>query len=111
MAVIRSLARTATDAARPALRGLNALVDPDAGAQRLAALDRRLGALESKLDELCDLDRRVSTLVRAEIRSRVGDELAPVAADLSAIRDELAEVRETVEHLRTEQAAARAEAS
>lgn len=115
MAIIRTLTRTAATAAEPAVRGLQQLMDPDAGSERFTALDRRLDQLESRLGELADLDRRVAALVGAELERTLDDRLETVLTGLSTltghvgeIRDDLEKIRDDLEHVRTEQAAARA---
>lgn len=111
MPIIRTLTRTATNVAEPALRGLQTMLDPDAGSEQFTALDRRLETLESRLSELSDLDTRVATLVRAEVQSAVSQAVTPLGEDLAAVRSAIEEARGDLDHIRTQQAAAAAEAS
>ncbi|MBW3620122.1 MAG: hypothetical protein KY461_07755 [Actinobacteria bacterium] len=126
MAIISTLTRTAASAAEIPLRGLQTMLDPDGAGdtEKLSALDRRLRSLEDQLKELSELDQRVSTLVRAEVDRAV----APLAKELGAtrkdvaeirkrcngldeLRDSVAKVREDVDHIRTRQAADKADSA
>ena len=125
MAIISTLTKTAASAAEIPLRGLQTMLDTDgADSEKFTALDRRLATLEDRLKELSDLDQRVATLVRAEVDRAV----APLAKDvgttrrdvaeikkqcngLSDLSTEIAKVREDVDHIRTRQAADKAQKS
>lgn len=126
MPIISTLTRTAATAAEIPLRGLQTILDQDGSAdtQKLSVLDQRLASLERRLEELSDLDERLSALVRAEVDRAVAplakelgivrkdvNEIRKQSAGLGELRDPIAKIREDVDHLRTRQAADKADRS